>query len=81
MQDKDMINDVLSSVNSSIKGYASVITESSNDGFRKTIQQIRDSDESLQYNLFKMAEQKGFYQPAQTASQSDLMQIKSQFAS
>ena len=81
MQDKDMVNDVLSMINSSITGYANVITQTSNQQLRQTIQQIRDNDEKFQYELYKLAESKGFYKPAQTANPHEIQQIKSQLGS
>ena len=79
MQEKYMVNDVLSTLKSSITNYASVISEASNPQFRQTIQQIRNNCETFQYDLYKIAEQKGYYQPAQPASQNDIQQIRSQF--
>lgn len=78
MQDKDMVNDVLSMLNSSVTGYANVITQASNGQLRQAIQQIRDNCETFQYDLYKLAEQKGFYKPAMTANQNDVMQVKNQ---
>lgn len=78
MQEKDMVNDVLSMVNSSITGYSNVLTQACNPQLRQAIQQIRNGDETFQYNLFKIAEQKGYYQPAKMADQNDIQQIKSQ---
>lgn len=62
MQDKEMVNDILSQINSSLTGYANVITQSSNPQLRQTIQQIRNNCETFQYDLYKLAEQKGYYQ-------------------
>lgn len=81
MQDKEMVNDILSQINSSLTGYANVISQASNQQFRQAIQQIRDNCETFQYDLYKVAEQKGFYKPAQQAEQNDIMQVKSQFMS
>jgi len=81
MQEKDMVNDVLTMLKSSIKEYAGVITEASNGQLRQTIQQIRNNCEAFQYDLYKLAEQKGYYKPAQPASHSDIIEIKSQFGS
>ncbi|NPV90314.1 MAG: spore coat protein [Firmicutes bacterium] len=78
MQEKDMVNDVLSMVNSSLTGYANVIAQTANPQLRETLRQIRDNDERFQYDLFKLAESKGFYKPAQMAAQNDIMQVKSQ---
>ncbi len=81
MQDKDMVNDVLSMLNSSLTGYANVISQAQNEQFRHTIQQIRNSCETSQYNLYKLAEQKGFYKPGPQADQSDIQEVRSMFQS
>lgn len=78
MQEKHMVNDVLSMYNSSLTTYASVITETENQQLRQTLQQMRDSDEQFQFQLFQIASQKGYYQPAQKASQQDIQQVKAQ---
>jgi spore coat protein CotF len=80
MQDKDMVNDILSMVNGSLIGYASAIAQSSNPQLRQTLQQIRNSDEQFQFQLAQKATQKGFYQPAQQADQSSMQQYKSQLS-
>jgi spore coat protein CotF len=78
MQEKDMVNDVLSTINSSLTNYASVISQAANLQFRQAVQQIRNDCETFQYDLFKLAEQKGYYKPAIQADQNDIMQVKSQ---
>ncbi|MEA1961883.1 MAG: spore coat protein [Bacillota bacterium] len=78
MQDKEMVNDVLSMINSSLTGYANVISQASNQQFRQTMQQIRDSSEQFQYQLYQIAEQKGFYSAACQADQQDIQTVKSQ---
>ena len=79
MQEKDMVNDTLSMLNSSITGYASVISQASNQQLRQTIQQIRNNCEQSQYELYQMAEQKGYYQPAAQAKPEEIQQVKSNF--
>lgn len=81
MQDKEMVNDVLSSVKGSLTTYSTIISETANTQLRQTLQQIRNSDEQFQYQLFQMAEQKGFYTPASQASSSEIQQVKSQVSS
>ena len=81
MQDKEMVNDVLSSVKGSLTTYSTVISETANQQLRQTLQQIRNSDEQFQYQLFQMAEQKGFYTPAAQASSVEVQQVKSQVSS
>lgn len=77
MQDKEMVNDILSMTNSSLVGYANAIAQTSNQQLRQTLQQIRNSDEQFQYQLYQLAEQKNYYKPAPPASQQDIQQIKS----
>jgi spore coat protein CotF len=81
MQEKHMVNDVLSMLNSSIVGYANVIVQAENQQLRQTIQQIRNNDESFQYDLFNVAKQKGYYKPAIPADQNVIQQVKSQLSS
>ncbi len=78
LQEKEMVNDTLAMINASLTRYAGVITEASNAQFRQTIQQIRNADEQFQFQLYQVAEQKGFYKPAQQAPQSDIQTVKSQ---
>ncbi|MDP4093562.1 MAG: spore coat protein [Bacillota bacterium] len=80
MQDKVMVNDTLSMVKSSLTGYANAISECSNPNLRSAIQQIRNSCETSQYELYKLAQSKGFYQPATMADNKDVQEIKSLFS-
>ena len=79
MQEKDMVNDLLSSVNSSLTDYSSIIAQSSNPQFRQAIQQMRNDSETFQYELYKLAEQKGYYKAAQMANMNEVQQVKSLF--
>ncbi len=77
MQDKEMINDVLSMTKAGLTSYANFISETSNQQLRQTLQQIRNSDEQFQYQLYQLAEQKGWYKPAPQADPQDIQQVKS----
>lgn len=79
MQEKVMVNDILSMMNSSLTGYANVIAQCADQNLRQTITQIRNADEQFQYQLYKVAEQKGFYQPAEQASPQEIQQVHSLF--
>jgi spore coat protein CotF len=80
MQEKEMVSDVLSSVKSSLSNYGRVIGECENQDLRQTIQQIRNQDEHFHWQLFKIAEQKNYYKPAQKANDHQVQQVKSEFA-
>ena len=81
MEEKAIVNDVLSSVKSSIKEYSSAITETANLELRQTFQNLRNSDESFQYELFKLAESKGYYIPAENSKPEEIEKVKHQFKS
>ena len=76
MDEKTMVNDILDGVKSSLKTYQGVITEAENMQLRQTIQQIRNNDESFQYELFKIAQSKGYYIPAQKATVTEINTVK-----
>ena len=76
MDEKTMVNDILDNVKSSLKTYQGVITEAENMQLRQTLQQIRNGDESFQYELFKVAQTKGYYQPAQKATVTEIQTVK-----
>lgn len=80
MQEKDMVNDVLSQMNASLTNYATAIAECSNPQLRQTLQEIRNADEQFQFQLSQKAEQKGYYKPAQQANTTTIQQYKNQLS-
>lgn len=73
-----MVNDILSGIKASLGSYQTAISETENMSLRQTFQQIRNSDESFQYELFKTAEAKGYYKPAQPASVTEIQTVKTE---
>lgn len=78
MDEKTMVNDVLDGVKASLTTYQGVISEAENMQLRQTIQQIRNSDESFQYELFKIAQNKGYYKPVQPATITEIQTVKTE---
>ena len=78
MQEKDMVSDVLSSLKSSLTNYGRGIGECEDQELRQTIQQIRNQCEHYHYQMFKVAEQKNYYKPAQKASDHQIQQLRSE---
>ena len=76
MDEKTMVNDVLNNTKSTLSIYQNFISETENIQLRQTIQQIRNTDESFQYELFKVAQAKGYYNPAKQATASEIQAIK-----
>ena len=76
MDEKTMLNDILGSVKADLTAYQTAISEAENMQLRQTLQQIRNGDESFQYELFKVAQTKGYYQPAQKATVTEIQTVK-----
>jgi len=81
MQERDMVLDILSGTKASLGNYAKVITETGDQNLRQTFQQMRDSDEKFQYDLYKIAEQKGYYTTSPPSNPQDASSIKSSLSS
>lgn len=78
MDEKTMVNDILAGIKSELTTYQTVISETENMQLRQTVQQIRNSDESFQYELFKIAQTKGYYKPAAPATQNEISSVQSE---
>ena len=78
MEEKAIVNDVLSSTKSTLKDFEGAILETANMELRQTLQNLRNSSESFQYELFKLAESKGYYTPAQDATQDEITTVKNE---
>lgn len=78
MEEKAMVNDILESTKANLKEYQGAIIETSNLELRQTLQNLRNSSESFEYELFKLAESKGYYIPAQNATQDEIVKVKSE---
>lgn len=79
MQEKDIMNDYLSMINSSLTGYANMIAQTDNEELRQTLQQMRNQDELRQYKVYQIAKEKGYYKPAEQATQNEISTVKSEF--
>ena len=76
MDEKWMVNDVLESVKAGLTAYQTAISETEDTTLRQTFQQIRNEDESFQYELFKIAQAKGYYKPAAKATPNEINTVK-----
>lgn len=78
MDEKTMVNDILAGIKSGLTAYQTVITETENMQLRQALQQMRNNDESFQYELFKVAQTKGYYVPAAQATVTEIQNVKTQ---
>jgi len=78
MDEKTMVNDILEGTKSELTTYQGVVSEAENMSLRQTIQQLRNNCESFQYELFKIAETKGYYKPAAKATTTEISTVKNE---
>lgn len=78
MDEKTMVNDILEATKAELTTYQGVISEAENMQLRQTMQQIRNNSESFQYELFKIAETKGYYKPAAKATTTEISTVQSE---
>ena len=78
MEEKTMVNDILESIKADLNAYQTAIAEAENMQLRQTLQQIRNNDESFQYELFKVANTKGYYKPSSKASVTEIETVRTE---
>ncbi len=76
MDEKTMVNDILEGVKAELTTYSHAISEAENMQLRNTMQQLRNSSESFQYELFKIAQNKGYYKPAEKVDEQQVIKVK-----
>lgn len=77
MEEKIMVSDALTAINGCLNRYGEMISQTENQDLRQTLQQMRNATETSQYELFTIAKSKAYYEPAQKASQEEIMNVKS----
>ena len=80
MDEKYMTNDILEGTKADLTTMQGVISEAENMQLRQTVQQMRNSTEAFQYELFKMAQSKGYYTPAAKATPTEVSNVKNEVA-
>ena len=78
MDEKTMVNDILEGVKAGLTAYQTAISETENANLRQTFQTLRNNDESFQYELFKVAQTKGYYKPAAKATVTEISTVKNE---
>lgn len=80
MQEKAMVSDALNSINSGLKTYTDMISQTENMELRNALVQMRNEAEQSQYELYQIAKNKNYYQPSAQASPNEIQNIKSVFS-
>ena len=79
MDEKSMVNDILEGTKAELTTYQGVVSEAENMQLRQAVQQLRNDCESFQYELYKIAQTKGYYKPAAKATTTEINTVKSEF--
>ena len=79
MDEKIMVSDTLTQINSSLEQCSQMITQTANKDLRDKMIQMRNAAETSQYELFQIAKQHGYYEPAAPATPEDISKVKSIF--
>lgn len=79
MEEKYMVNDTLQDSKEFVKSLNETILESDNLEFRQMIMLLRNSAESFEGNLSKIAETKGYYISSPKADESEIIALRKLF--
>lgn len=72
MNEKEAVSDTLSSCNAIINMLTYSIMQSNNKALRDTFTSARNQMEDLQWEIYSIAKNKGYYIPAAPAGQADI---------
>jgi spore coat protein CotF len=76
MNEKEAITDTLSNCNAVINMLTYSIGQGNDKNLRDTFARYRDELEELQYEIYLIAKQKGYYVPAAPGGQADKDAVK-----
>lgn len=79
MNEKTMTADALSQANSGLEHLGEMITQTQNQKLRQTLIRMRNAAEVSQYELYDLAAQHGYYQPAANADSDEIRQVRQIF--
>ncbi|SHJ41259.1 Coat F domain-containing protein [Hathewaya proteolytica DSM 3090] len=78
MDDKVMLNDYLAGLNADLATLGSAIAQTEDETLYNKLKALRDADEVRQREVYKIAKSKGYYIPAEPATEEQISTVKSQ---
>lgn len=81
IQEKVLVADTLTGINSELVRYAEMISQTENKELKDTLKQFRNCCEKSQEELYQIAREKSYYVPAQAATAEEVAHVKSLFTS
>lgn len=79
MQEKTMVADTLTQINATLSNFGQMISQTANQQLRQCLIQMRNAGEASQYELYEIAKNHGYYEPAPEATSEEIRQIRSIF--
>ncbi len=76
MNEKVAMDDILSCTNSMITMINYAIQQSNNKNFRDSLIEHRNKLENIQWKIYMINKEKGYYVPAAPAGEADVEQVK-----
>lgn len=76
MEEKDMVLDALNTTKASLNAYGTAIIECDNTKLRDTFIKMRDGGEKFQYDLYKLANDLGYYKTPTPADKKEITESK-----
>ena len=80
MNEKIAVADILSNTNHILTHINYSITQGNSESLRNILINYRNTMENIQYDLYKIGKEKGYYIPALPAAQQDIDQVKNELA-
>lgn len=77
MEERIMVSDTLNAINSCLTRYEEMIAQTDNLQLREKLQQIRNQAETSQFELYTIAKEKHYYEPAQPATEEEKQTVRS----
>ena len=79
MEEKTMVADTLTGINSELKMYADMIPQSEYQELIQTLKQFRNAAEMSQEQIYTIAREKQYYVPAAKATDEEISHVRSLF--
>ena len=76
MDERTMVSDALTGANGELKMFGDMIPQTENAELKQCLKQFRNECEMSQEKLYHLAREKGYYVPAQKASQQEIDHVK-----
>ncbi len=80
MEEKTMVADTLTGINSELKMYADMIPQTENQELKQTLKQFRNAAEMSQEQIYTIAREKQYYVPAAKATDEEVGHVRSLFS-